>query len=87
MTSIGFRGLQRGLEGERKEINPNFILARSYVKQIGSAALLDTLSAIRIFLNKKRGSGSVSPKFIGATLCSCPFGGQARRPVPTSMRR
>jgi hypothetical protein len=23
-------------------------------------------------------SGSFSPKFVGATLCGCPFGGQAR---------
>jgi isocitrate lyase len=30
--------------------------------------------------------GSVSPKFV-ATLCGCPFGGQARRPAPTSTRR
>ena len=28
------------------------------------------------------GTGSVSPRFVGATLCGCPFGGQARGPVP-----
>ena len=26
-------------------------------------------------------SGSVSPKFVGATLCGCPFGGQTRSPL------
>ena len=33
------------------------------------------------------GSGSVSPKLVEATLCGCPFGGQARRPAFTPMRR
>ena len=38
-------------------------------------------------VGRHRGSGSVLPKFVGATLCGCPFGGQARRLAPTAFIR
>src|SRR3990170_4088121 len=43
------------------------------------------VTAARGAIGEQDGSGSVWPKFVGATLCGCPFGGQARRPAPTSL--
>src|SRR3972149_5661685 len=59
---------------------------------IAASWIAKSSSFITIFLRKLIptqgwGSGSVSQKFVGATLCGCPFGGQARKPAPTSMRR